>query len=663
MKKIYIKMLLPLVAVAFSAIACQKGDDQGEPQPQKVKLEASTGVLSRTSLGENGAVLWSAGDSFELKNAADMSADSEVFSLVSGEGSSVAAFEGVMPAGDVLIGLYGMNCYPFYGNGENNVVGIKLEPVQPFMDASFASRYNPMLAYYEPAQGNDIMFRNVCGLVEFQITGTGTLAELRVSCSDKVMAGIMQVAVEPSSMNIVDVVDEPSAAVTVTGINAPLSESTPVSVYCVLMPGTYEDLNVTMTDTEGNTVTRTATEAVTVERSVVTPVEGLVFDNVVGPALAINVDEELSDCFLTYVTFEFTGNQTADSYVFMSGSKERIDEFMQSSDPVQVLLKRGIPNDGKFSYKLIATPDTNSSIVALALNGGEPVGSVVRYDYMTPSLTIDETLDVTATVDVTGGVANVTVNISGDAIALYSGLWLGGILDGLSDAEIASQLVAQQPAVDVTGNAMYSYQVSDIPEGIELDVFAMVKSETGYSNVFKDTLYVPIEPGEDTAEYRRFIGTWTATGVDQVYGSSISFTVTVEEDVIGKTYKVSGLANKTPGVFDDTIIAVFDGANICFDFGSTTAGLYENMEIMMRPMMLNAETSEMVGLSQYLGTYADGDVYFGGAEYGYDMVDVNVQYIFGSCFDMVWLAEGTSPSGSAVTEGFSYAEPVAPVWK
>ena len=50
MRRVSIKMLLPLVAVAFSAIACQKGDDQGEPQPQKVKLEASTGVLSRTSL-------------------------------------------------------------------------------------------------------------------------------------------------------------------------------------------------------------------------------------------------------------------------------------------------------------------------------------------------------------------------------------------------------------------------------------------------------------------------------------------------------------------------------------------------------------------------------------------------------------------------------------
>lgn len=30
MKKVHIKMLLPLVAVAFSAIACQKGDDQGD---------------------------------------------------------------------------------------------------------------------------------------------------------------------------------------------------------------------------------------------------------------------------------------------------------------------------------------------------------------------------------------------------------------------------------------------------------------------------------------------------------------------------------------------------------------------------------------------------------------------------------------------------------
>ena len=663
MRRVSIKMLLPLVAVAFSAIACQNEGQQIPPQ-QKVTIEASTGVLTRTSLGNDGAVLWSEGDYIELNNTADMSGENySRFDLVSGAGSSMASFEGVMPEGDVLIGMYG-NVYPFYGEGELNVVGVKLAPMQPFMDASFAQLHNPMLAYYEPAQGNNIMFRNVCGLVEFKITGTGTLAEVRVSCGDQIMAGIMRVSVGPDDMDILEVDDETSTAVTVTDINTSLDDSTLVLVYCVLMPGTYDGLTVTMTDTEGNTVTRTAAEPVTVERSMITPVEGLVFDNVVGPAIAINVDEEHSDCFWTSVAFELTGNQEADSFVFINDSKENIDAFFaQTGDPVQALLEYGSPNEGNFALKLAAIPDTYMSIVALALNGGQPVGNVVRYDFMTPSWTIDETLNVTTTIDVIDGVANVTVNISGNATKLYSGVWAGGILDGLSEEQIAGQLT-MMASVDVAGTNTYSFNVEEIPEGIELDAFAMAQGENGYSHVSTDTVYVPITPGEDTSEYRRFIGTWMADGLDSMAGSDISFNITVEEDVVGKTYRVSGLANMVePGTFDDTIIAKFDGTNICFDFGSAAAGLYNGKEVIIRPQAFDSEASQMIVLSQYIGTYADGMVYFGGAECGYDMVDVDVQYLLASCFDMVWHANSSTSGSGAVTEGFIYSEPLSPEWK
>ena len=303
------------------------------------------------------------------------------------------------------------------------------------------------------------------------------------------------------------------------------------------------------------------------------------------------------------------------------------------------------------------------SIVALALNGGQPVGNVVRYDFMTPSWTIDETLNVTTTIDVIDGVANVTVNISGNATKLYSGVWAGGILDGLSEEQIAGQLTMMS-SVDVAGTNTYSFNVEEIPEGIELDAFAMAQGENGYSHVSTDTVYVPITPGEDTAEYRRFIGTWMAEGLDSMAGSDISFNITVEEDVVGKTYRVSGLANMVePGTFDDTIIAKFDGTNICFDFGSAAAGLYNGKEVIIRPQAFDSEASQMIGLSQYIGTYADGMVYFGGAECGYDMVDVDVQYFLASCFDMVWHANSSTSGSGAVTEGFIYSEPLSPEWK
>ncbi len=652
-------MLRPLVAVAFSAIACQNEGQQIPPQ-QKVTIEASTGVLTRTSLGNDGAVLWSAGDSFELNNPADLTGSSySVFTLVSGAGESTASFEGVLPEGDAFVGVYGNRVSSFNDNGDPNTVGIMLEPVQPYADASFASKYNPMVAYFEPSAGNTVMFRNVCGLVEFRITGIGTLQELRISSGDKVMSGVMEVHVTRDDVAIQGMTELTGSFISVNGINAELSTDTPLSVYCVLSPGTYEGFTVIMTDTEGNTVTKNTTDVITVERAVVTPVEGLVFDNTVAPAIEVSVDETLSDCFVTYINIALTGSQDADGFMYLAGSSEEMDMWMSTNDPIQLLLEYGDYVDQTSTVqKWNFYPETQISMAVLAVKGKEPVGNVVRRDFDVPAIPIDETLDVTATVDVTGGVANVTVNFSGDAIALYSGLWFGGVLDGLSDAEIASHLVALCPAVDVTGNVMYSYQVSDIPEGIKLDVFAMVKSENGYSNVSKDMLYVPIEPGEDTWEYRRFIGEWSVSGDDVA-----PFTVTVAEDVVGKTYRVSGLANYYPGEFDDTIIAKFDGANIYFETGTHTAEIFpEYSYAYFQAYVYNIEADGWDRIYQLTGMYSNGQVVFGNGDgnYAYEIRSNTEDAAFGSCRNMVW---SSGAGNNASTEGFGNGTPVNPGWK
>lgn len=655
-------MLIPLAAIAFSATAC-KQEPVSKPELEKVTLTASV-EGTRTSLGENGTVLWSASDSFDLLDATDMSGTPQEFTLTSGAGSTVAEFEGMLPSDNALIGVYAWSMY--YSVVEPNTVGVYLQAAQPYVNASFASKYNPMVAYYEPAQGGNIMFRNVCGLVEFRITGTGTLSNMRISCGDKVMAGGMHVQVLPEEITIVDVVEQ-NTAITITDINTPLSEDTPLSVYCVMMPGTYENMTIVMTDTEGNTVTKTAATPITVERAVVTPVQNIVFDNVVAPALEVTVDETRSDCFQTWLDISLTGSQTADSFVFLflSDYDGSIGEWLAAmGDPVRALIETGYSNEGKWTLGFSAFPGKRSVYAFLALNGGEPVGGVVTFEHTAPEMVLDETLNVSVSAEITEpSILNVTVDITGNATTLYSSVWADGVLDGLTEEELASVIVSNAPMYDVTGLSNYSYPL-EVPEGQTVDIVAMTKGENGYSRPVKYEYYIPVVPGEDSEEYRRFIGTWTVTGQDGMNGGSIAFQITVEEDVVGKTYRVSGLANYAYGIdFDDTVVARFDGANIYFDYGIITAGTYEGMSVMMRPMQYDAGTDTYMVVQKYVGTYVDGNVSFAGVEIGYDMVDTNSTTRFGQCFNMVWSPAGSTPTSSSTTESFLYAEPVNVVWQ
>lgn len=175
------KQFLILVPAMVLAASCQISDiDRADSIDSKkygdVTITASleSGLSTRTSLDGEGKVLWSAGDEVALMTTVTK----DKFILTKGEGTSTAEFDGDMtgPRPFYLLYPYSDDCAV-----DNGTLKFKLPQEQTVSDGgSFGQGASPAVAYMEdyksPAQ-----FKNVCGAVELNLTGTCYVSSIVLS--------------------------------------------------------------------------------------------------------------------------------------------------------------------------------------------------------------------------------------------------------------------------------------------------------------------------------------------------------------------------------------------------------------------------------------------------------------------------------------------------
>lgn len=173
-------------------------------------------------------------------------------------------------------------------------------------------------------------------------------------------------------------------------------------------------------------------------------------------------------------------------------------------------------------------------------------------------------------------------------------------------------------------------------------------------------------PGEDSEAYRKYIGTWALTFYTDAAKANGPYwqPVTVREEVVGKSYLVSGLMNSMSGtvVTDDAVRAYFTDGRIEFAGGTPVAAAGAN--VTFEPF-----TSGMYignGYSLY-GTWNADGVSFDESWDSYDVIG----YAFwnndaGAQVDILFFYPSLLPQtsgGMASTESFVPQPPVSPGWK
>ncbi len=182
MKKILIITSLLLLGFVYS---CDKKNSPIEPNTT-VELRASVEPSisdTKTSLGSGNVVLWSTDDKIALFFGS--SEEKKEFKLTSGAGTTAGVFKG-----DATLDNTRYAFYPFdkcSGKASDGKIEFKLPSIQSYVEGGIASGANPAVAFTNV--GGDLVFKNLCGILKLQLTGTETIKRIVVISETTPLSG------------------------------------------------------------------------------------------------------------------------------------------------------------------------------------------------------------------------------------------------------------------------------------------------------------------------------------------------------------------------------------------------------------------------------------------------------------------------------------------
>lgn len=277
----------------------------------KTILKATSESVTRTTMGDNHSVVWSEGDQINIYGFPAGSASFETadtFDLISGAGTTEGEFEGALYTGyETYIGVYPAKIID--GAMSTDGVEIILDPGVTFDELNFIDRANPMVAMGSSL--TNMSFKNLCGILEVKITGTGTINSLKISVGKgEYIAGLFWL--DPNTCTLTPHFEGSifhNEGVNYSSVYATLAEpitlsSTPRSVYAILPPGTYHNLSVQTIDDTGTLTNRTATKEITISRSQITTVTEFTHTTQTVPYAALEYSTDLSDFYVSFLNIQ-----------------------------------------------------------------------------------------------------------------------------------------------------------------------------------------------------------------------------------------------------------------------------------------------------------------------------------------------------------------------
>lgn len=693
MEKFHKLFLTAACLAGLSLSSCVKDAETVDVAATTTKtFRATTELATRTTLDGDHNVIWSENDRIVVFGITDAQNNSgSVFQLVEGAGTTVGVFSGSIDNRyDGYYALYPYACYASVMVSGN--YKIQLKPNAVFTERNFVDEANPMVAY--GTENDGFKFHNLCGIVEFQITGSGSIKSIEVISGDnKPLSGMFYA--DPKTYELEAANSFGSSVENYQCIYAQLDNpvelsAAPRSIYAVLPPATYENLQIRTIDADGNITVRKATKPIEVTRSHIVPVSEFSHAPVTDmPYVTIYYDEERSNfyqskigfeanafttgfyyCSMPYADYEklvaqgqsdfqilaasagnYTGTSaslTLQTYSYM-GSKQVIlglaymaaegGKIMDTANVSKlVFTTKQIPFDNTLTPQIEAeslyenlamfiisgNPLDNYRVLASVLNDYEynyynndekgiavtlgfyasqhsdsanyTYKGMVRFDDLIPNTryhllyTVTDGINWGMFSDVFTRYAPIqeyefttpahvpsaaTVTLSEPDAADYSAEFKATAGDGVTKIKYICNTYANGYSADeialygdeltLGSNESTTIKLYNLLPETTYYIYAVAYDENDSYGVLSSLTFTTLAPiPVDDPEYAKFIGTYTLTLNSGT--NPAARTVTVSEDVKGKTFKVKGLMN--PSIvaqygLDDTVDATFNNGEIC----------------------------------------------------------------------------------------------------
>lgn len=266
MRKLYYYMT---VALLLFAAGCQHEEITSFEQDNDVlevyaSIEDIEDAQTRTYLSSS-EVYWSSGDQIAVfyKNTLRKRFDVTPESIDS-KNATFLLDEGYVQMGSNVMVSHNVAYYPFCDvtcapdGSSYTLSSLTLPSTQSYVEESVGLGAFPMVAVTENTDDVNFCFKNICGVMQFQLKGSGFVRSVSVKGnSGEILAGPAAVTAgygkEPSISMSAEGVKEVTLDCGESGVE--LNETTPVSFFIALPPVQFEGgFTITVTDTWGGSM-------------------------------------------------------------------------------------------------------------------------------------------------------------------------------------------------------------------------------------------------------------------------------------------------------------------------------------------------------------------------------------------------------------------------
>ncbi len=345
-----------------------------EPEGEQITITATT-ENTRVSIDSEDRVLWKTDDCFTLMAVENDGTMTEIFHLLSGVDQSTGSFTGTKPE-------WSGRSYAYYGEATSaGAFSARVPATQEYnWDGGFSMDVLPMAAVCENIE-EGVQFKNVAGIIEFNISGTQHLASIEVSAKEP-LSGVFNI--DQTTFEKSGSVDN-GGNIALTNIDTRLYEDRTLPFRIAVIPGTYTDLTIKMVNKDGSSETKTAEEAVVVERSTITPIEGLVDGTepvVATKYINLALVEEETNWHQATVKCEILDVETLfeKHILYMSGTDEFVNNWMAANTDKTILdmmAANGELYNEDIELAYSVTPGTNCNFYAVCVSN--EAGSISTY--------------------------------------------------------------------------------------------------------------------------------------------------------------------------------------------------------------------------------------------------------------------------------------------
>ncbi len=240
-------------------------------------IDDNTSVGTKTSLDNEGNVLWKQGDQVSIFAGSTINEQYQVTDESDGE-TSASLYQVTSPG--FVAGTDINNNVAFYPYAAATTISksgnaytikkVNLPAIQNYVEASFGNGAFPMAAVTTSTTDMKLKFKNVLGGLKLQLKGTATIASISITGNNnEILCGAAEVTASNTSTPTISLTDATAKTVTLDcGNGVQLNLETPTFFIIALPPMTMEGgFTVIVTDTENKQMEIKTTKSQTITRS------------------------------------------------------------------------------------------------------------------------------------------------------------------------------------------------------------------------------------------------------------------------------------------------------------------------------------------------------------------------------------------------------------